>query len=221
MRRSIWRLRGEPHPLALFAATDIPPAAHADGLSHWQAIAGWLLTKKGTIRRSVTKKQGFPTHGSAADTGLAEREERKRAMEALLSDLAAIPGLASSLHLVRNLPPPQYDAAAWQFIAALLSVLPRVAARLKVVFAQTNAIDFSEATLTTLAALGNGDAPSQLLLALDARIEHLLVDEFQDTSLAQYDLIKASPPGGSPATGGRCFWSAIRCSRSTVSAPPR
>jgi ATP-dependent helicase/nuclease subunit A len=196
---------GATHPLAMFPGSDKLPPADVAGLPHWQAIAGWLLTKKGTIRQSVNKKHGFPGHGSAGTPGFAERAAQKHAMEDLLSTLSAIPGLPASLHIVRSLPPSQYDDSAWKFIAALLAVLPRVAARLRVVFAQANAIDFSEATLITLHALGNGDAPSELLLALDARIEHLLVDEFQDTSLAQYDLIRALTAGWEPGDGRTLF----------------
>ena len=59
--------------------------------------------------------------------------------------VAAVPGLAAALHGVRKLPPPRYDDASWSFIEALLVVLPRVAARLELVFAQASAIDFSEA----------------------------------------------------------------------------
>ena len=39
-------------------------------------------------------------------------------------------------------------------------------------------------------ALGHVDAPSELLLALDRRIQHLLVDEFQDTSQSQRRLLE-------------------------------
>ena len=49
--------------------------------------------------------------------------------------------------------------------------------------------DFSEATLRALAALGNADAPEDLLLAADLRIAHILVDEFQDTSWTQLELV--------------------------------
>jgi ATP-dependent exoDNAse (exonuclease V) beta subunit len=195
---------GASHPLERYMETGALPGANAEALVHWQAIADWLLTKKGTLRQRVGKRHGFPSNGSAT-AGSTERETRKQAMEELLRNLAAVPGLAAALHTVRTLPPPRYDDAAWSFIAALLTVLPRVAARLQLVFAQAGAIDFSEATLITLRALETSDAPSDLLLALDARIEHLLVDEFQDTSLAQYKLVECLTAGWAPGDGRTLF----------------
>ncbi len=116
-----------------------------------------------------------------------------------------MPGLAAALHGIRRLPPPRYNETAWGFIEALLEVLPRVAARLQIVFAEARAIDFIEASQIALRALGEPDAPSDLLLRLDMRIEHLLVDEFQDTSLSQYELIERLVAGWTPGDGRTLF----------------
>jgi ATP-dependent helicase/nuclease subunit A len=186
------------HALASYPHGDSLPVASGAALPYWQAIANWLLTKKGMLRQ-VNRRLGFPASGSA------DCAPRKRAMEELRATLAAIPGLADALHFVRTLPPPRYDDAAWAFIEALLAVLPRAAAQLQTVFAQANAIDFSEATLIALRALTTGDAPSDLLLALDARIEHLLVDEFQDTSLAQCELVECLTAGWALGDGRTLF----------------
>jgi ATP-dependent helicase/nuclease subunit A len=63
--------------------------------------------------------------------------------------------------------------------------------RLAEVFRARGQVDFTEVTRAAIRALGTPDRPSDLLYALDYRIEHLLVDEFQDTSRAQYALLKA------------------------------
>jgi ATP-dependent exoDNAse (exonuclease V) beta subunit len=193
------------HPLAVHADRPELPPANVQGLAHWRAIAGWLLTAKGTPLRQVNKLRGFPAKGGARDAGHAERDSRKRAMEALIADLAAVPGLAAALDAVRTLPPPRYDDAAWSFVEALLEVLPRTAARLQLVFARHGTIDFGEATLVALRALTSDDAPSDLLLRLDMRIEHLLIDEFQDTSLAQCELIECLTDGWTAGDGRTLF----------------
>ncbi|MDQ2964123.1 MAG: UvrD-helicase domain-containing protein [Pseudomonadota bacterium] len=193
------------HPLAASAGRGELPRLHPDGLAHWRAIADWLLTRRGTFPRSLTAKRGFPPRVNARGGDDAERDACKRAMQDLLSSLAAVPGLAAALHAVRKLPPPRYDDAAWSYIEALLAVLPRVAARLELVFAQASAIDFSEATLIAVRALMTDDVPSDLLLSLDARIEHLLVDEFQDTSLAQCELIESLTAGWTHGDGRTLF----------------
>ena len=59
------------------------------------------------------------------------------------------------------------------------------------VFRESGIVDFSAITRAAIRALGSPERPSDLLYALDYRIRHLLVDEFQDTSRAQYDLLEA------------------------------
>jgi ATP-dependent exoDNAse (exonuclease V) beta subunit len=196
---------GAAHPLAASAMRGELPRLRPDELAHWQEIADWLLTQRGTFPRRLTANRGFPSKANTREAGNAERAARKQAMQELLGSLAAVPGLAGALHAVRQLPPPRYDDAAWSFIEALLAVLPRVAARLQLVFAQASAIDFSEATLIAVRALMTGDMPSDLLLSLDARVEHLLVDEFQDTSLAQCELIESLTAGWTPGDGHTLF----------------
>jgi ATP-dependent helicase/nuclease subunit A len=193
------------HPLALVAAAAQLPPATADALAHWRALAEWLLTKKGALRRAVGTAEGFPAAGKAAEAGRRRRMTQKWDMATILAELDAVPGLASALDLVRRLPPPCYDDAAWEFVAALLAVLPRAVARLKLVFAREASIDFAEATLLALQALGDGDAPSDLLLSIDMRVAHLLVDEFQDTSLVQNELIERLTAGWSHGDGRTLF----------------
>ena len=196
---------GASHAIAEHAGRKDPAAANVDGLAYWQAVAAWLLGGDGALLRQFTKTQGFPPKGKVRDAGHAERSARKRAMEALVSEIAAVPGLVAALQAVRTLPPARYDDAAWSFIEALLEILPRCAARLRLVFAQRGAIDFSEATLVALGALASDDGASDLLLAVDMRIEHLLVDEFQDTSLAQRDLIEYLTAGWTLGDGRTLF----------------
>lgn len=62
---------------------------------------------------------------------------------------------------------------------------------LRQVFRERSVVDFTEITRAAITALGPPEQPSDLLYSLDYRIQHLLVDEFQDTSQAQYDLLEA------------------------------
>jgi ATP-dependent exoDNAse (exonuclease V) beta subunit len=62
---------------------------------------------------------------------------------------------------------------------------------LRDVFRRAATVDFTEVAHAARKALGTPESPTDLLYSLDYRIEHLLVDEFQDTSRAQYDLLKA------------------------------
>ncbi len=76
-------------------------------------------------------------------------------------------------------------------IDAFCHLLDRASDELRDVFRERGTVDFTEVTRAAIRALGTAEQPTDLLYSLDYRIEHLLVDEFQDTSLAQYDLINA------------------------------
>ncbi len=193
------------HPLAAWAEGDALPPPSVDRLPQWLSIVEWLLKLDGTFREKIDKRQGFLAPSSASASERGNRFDQKQAMEEVLARLEQVPGLVAALHSVRALPPPRYDQASWSFIAALLDVLRHAVARLQLVFAQENAIDYPESTLIALRALSSENGPSDLLLALDMRIEHLLLDEFQDTSLAQHQLIERLTEGWTPGDGRSLF----------------
>jgi len=178
------------------------PPARLDALPAWRAIASWMLVKEGRFRKTLSRKEGFPElRGPEA----AHRARHKQRMTGLLGRCGEVPGLCEALHLVRSLPPASYDDTGWRFVAALTDLLPRLAAQLKVTFAVHGAIDFTEINLAAIAALGAPDTPTDLLLRLDFAIEHLLVDEFQDTSDLQNTLLECLTAGWQPGDGRTLF----------------
>jgi len=187
---------------ALAEGAALPPAT-ADALGAWCELANWLLTKEGAFTRGVTRQHGFPGKGSGP--GSETRAVQKEAFVACLVAASRVPGLADALHGVRALPPATFGTEAWKFVAAALAILPQAAAALRATIQAQGESDFAEAMLRALDALGTGDEPGELLLALDARIDHLLVDEFQDTSSAQLDLLARLMAGWSPGDGRTLF----------------
>src|SRR3546814_19738257 len=77
----------------------------------------------------------------------------------------------------------------------MLAVVELAAAQLTVVFAGDGEVDFAEVAARAVAAFGSDDAPTELALAFAYRIHHLLVDEFQDTSGTQSELLKRLTSG--------------------------
>src|SRR5690606_4733484 len=65
--------------------------------------------------------------------------------------------------------------------------------------------DFSEVAIAASRALGEEDAPTDLALKLDYQIRHILVDEFQDTSLPQLELLEKLTSGWQPGDGRTLF----------------
>jgi len=96
-------------------------------------------------------------------------------------------------------------SAMEEVLAATVELLPRAAAHLKLVFAERNETDFTEIAQGAVRALGTIDEPTDLLLALDTRIQHILVDEFQDTSYSQFELITKLTSGWEPNDGRTLF----------------
>ena len=90
-------------------------------------------------------------------------------------------------------------------IADFCRLLTRARESLSDTFREQGKVDFTEITRAAIRALGTSERPSDLLYWLDYRIEHLLVDEFQDTSVAQYDLIKALTAQWSDGDGHTLF----------------
>jgi ATP-dependent exoDNAse (exonuclease V) beta subunit len=181
------------------------PRFTADDLPLWRVLAGWLLTNDGTPRKSPDRRQGFAAAGSGP--GKAERAAAKQDMVALLDRLRALPGLAATLHGVARMPQPvPLVDDAWAVVEALLDVVPRAVAQLSVAFAAAREVDFPQAGLAALDALGTPEAPSDLLQRLDYRLGHVLVDEFQDTSATQLELLRRLTSGWTPGEDGRTIF---------------
>jgi ATP-dependent exoDNAse (exonuclease V) beta subunit len=156
------------------------PDAPGGTADEWQVRARGLLTKQATWRKK-----------SAAAQALAGSPHG----EALRRALAALP----------EMPPAAYSEAQWEALAAIGNLLPHALAQLKVVCQARGQVDFTEVAQAALRALGEDEAPTDLALALDYRIRHLLVDEFQDTSITQYELIVRLTAGWEPGDGRTLF----------------
>ncbi|MFT4561696.1 MAG: ATP-dependent helicase/nuclease subunit A [Gammaproteobacteria bacterium] len=174
------------------------PAAECAELSKWRAIVDLLFTKEGQPRKKVTKTQGFPAKGPGA-------AEFKQEFAALLADLGSIPGLAEAFSRLRSTPDPNYSDPQWTSIEALFMVLKLAAAELQITFRQAHVVDFAEISHAALAALGQAQEPSELALLLDYQIQHLLIDEFQDTSTTQFELIERLLDGWNVGDGRSLF----------------
>ncbi len=196
---------GRESPIVAWRDPTSWPAPTADHLPLWQGLAELLLTAKGEWRSRVTEAVGFPAPGGAKGEEKAQRQHHKaqigEAIDALRHDTA----LAQRLHEVRELPPARYDERQWAVLDALLTLLPVAVAQLKLVFQGHGGIDFAEVAMAASQALGEPQAPTDLALALDYRIRHILVDEFQDTSLRQYELLARLTAGWTPDDGRTLF----------------
>ncbi len=187
------------------------PGSSIDHLGTWRVFADCLLTadvKKPAIRKRITRANGFPTNAADAKVvGLSAKElgvPKKQIVE-LLETISDYPAFIELINEVRTLPYPEYDDIDWQVMEQLINTLPLLLNELEAVFASVHQVDFTEIAIRAKKAMGEEDEPTDLALAMDLRISHILVDEFQDTSLTQFSLFQQLVAGWQPGDGKTFF----------------
>ncbi len=183
------------------------PAASAEQLQAWQAISALCLTKSksGDWRKRLAASEGFPAPSSAKGSDKETLAAHKEVGQQLLAELASDPGMLPLLQLLRQLPASRYRDSQWQVLAALTRVLRLLAANLTLVLRRHGVADYVQVSTAALTALGDEDDPADLALRLDYRIRHILVDEFQDTSSQQMQLLRKLTGGWSMGDGRSLF----------------
>ena len=176
------------------AALDAIPGG--DDAQGWATLADLLLTKGGAWRAKVDKRHGFP----AGAAGKAWKERLATLIATLAGDT-----LCAALADTRRLPPPAYTDAQWRVLEAITELLKRAVGQLKLVFQSRGQVDFTEVSQRALLALEDAEGPTDLALRLDYQIRHLLIDEFQDTSISQFELVARLTAGWTPDDGRTLF----------------
>jgi ATP-dependent helicase/nuclease subunit A len=168
-----------------------------ESLTAWQSLASLTLTQKGEWRkpRGITKALGPAYEAKAAKEALRDYLER----------VSGVPGAREILLELSQLPAPELvesDAAA---IMALSRVLRAAAIQLQTEFASDGRVDHTYIAGAARAALAEAGLPTDLALRTGLSLRHILVDEFQDTSLAQFDLVEALTAGWEEGDGRTLF----------------
>jgi len=190
-------LRAEWKSLADYNLGNLGRTGFADSADDWALLVRAFLTGDGDWRQRLTQTEGFPA-------GKAAQPWKERTL-AHIGKLREHEAFRSALADMRRLPPEKYGEDQWDVLGAITRLLPRAVGQLKLVFQARGQVDFTEVAQGALLALGGTEAPSDLALALDYRIRHLLVDEFQDTSISQYELIARLTAGWEPGDGRSVF----------------
>ncbi|MGD0827785.1 MAG: UvrD-helicase domain-containing protein [Desulfobaccales bacterium] len=154
-------------------SADLPGPAPQD-LPAWQTISRVLLTQNGDRRKQLTVRNGFPA--------AFNRNHWARLIQALPDSLVRY------LKQCRDLEPVGVHLEEAQALQDLVILLGEALSAYEGLCAQRQALDFIGLEQATLRLL-NLENPGDLLLRLDLRLRHLLVDEFQDTSQNQMELL--------------------------------
>ena len=157
-----------------------PPGA---GLERWRALARLALTDVGGsdvhVRRALNKNSGFPP-----------KDPNKDRATQWLQQLAAHPDAEAALIDVAVLPDAVFRADERSALAAMTELLRFAAAQLALEFAGQGGLDYPAIAAAARQALVEDGYPTELALHHGSQLRHLLVDEFQDTSIEQFSLLE-------------------------------
>ena len=170
----------ETSPIAICAGHGVP-GTEAEHLEHWRALIHLLVT-----RSSKSWRRGFAKsalHFEITGDGKAE-------LQRIINRIAHREDLLQAMLRVDKLPPAKYPDEQWKVAKALFRLLSRALVELQLIFAERGECDFAELALQARGALRQPGGVLDLHEALGMEFRHLLVDEMQDTSTIQYELIE-------------------------------
>jgi len=146
-------------------------------------LARFLMTEgRWRTVRGLNVHHGFPAteEGRAAKARFGE----------LVQDLDKAEGLQAALAAFLEPIPTRYTDEEWDLVRHCFAVLREAAGQLQTVFAETGSVDFTQVTQIALDILTPENGfPSDFAIAQADGIRHLLIDEFQDTSRNQHQLL--------------------------------
>jgi ATP-dependent exoDNAse (exonuclease V) beta subunit len=174
---------GEVSPIALCSGKYKVPGTTAADLDHWRALTHLLINRSGDWRI------GFNNN----IVRFATTKEQKKSLREITDSLAEYSTLLGAVKRVAALPPEKYPQEQWNVAKALFQVLYFALAELQIVFAERGECDFTEMGLLARVALRHGSGTLDTVLGL--KLQHMLVDEMQDTSTSQYELIELLTQG--------------------------
>lgn len=153
-------------------------------------LAAWV-----TLRRLFATKDGWRKQLTPRYLGIELSKYSKEQLKGLLDDLRENDELLAALLALEPAPPYPYPEDQWRVTKALFRLLRYALAQLQIVFAERSCCDFTEVAISARQALLNSDGANDLAAVLGTRLQHLLMDEMQDTSISQYELLELMTTG--------------------------
>ena len=210
LARSACESPGKSSPLSLAERAEFPalleegssddPLALEDALQAYRDLACFLLTAKGEWRKKggLNVHSGFP----ATPAGKSAKDRFAGFVEGLNEEL----GLEATLAAFQHPMPVRYTDEEWELMRHCFAVLRYAAGQLQAVFAETGSVDFTEVSQIALRILAPENGfPSDFAIRQADSIRHLLIDEFQDTSRSQHELLSRLIAAWPEREGRSCF----------------
>ncbi len=176
------------HPCACLANLQSFPDTTINSLEIWKGLAHLFLTQTNTYRKKPDVRLGFPSGKDIV------AKQMKDAFIELIDTLQSNPAILTALAKVKKLPRGNFTDMEWDVLKSTIRLLAEINKTLKDVFSSRQTTDFTEISLSAISGLVQKDEegeehPTDLLFYLDCKIHHILVDEYQDTSFKQEELL--------------------------------
>ena len=178
-----------------------------DNPKPWKQLRSIFLNQSGHWRQKLDPKAGFPgittLKGATKDLAKPIHELVKETTKVLQEhgDNEKIREQFIRLSLL----PEQKSESEWTLLSAVVEILYRLNRNLMLAFSKYGVVDHSQIQSAAIMALGDSESPSELALSLDYKLQHILVDEFQDTSQSQLALLERLTEGWLPEDGRTLF----------------
>ena len=166
---------------------DRPQAKDWDSakLNEWQALADIILTKSGSVRKNI---KGLPKGITPYQHLLQLAEDTVRHKDKIAPQVLYeewLEELADCRSWCDEYTPIEITS-----VDAAQKLIGFAAAHLRQIFKEENKCDHTEILLAAIEVMGQEQAPTLLAERLGQKLRHILVDEFQDTSLGQLFLLE-------------------------------
>lgn len=174
-------------------ATNLPeeiPGVGWKDLATWKTMSDCLLTKGGDPRKSLGPKTGFYKGYSNS------------IWASLIKDMP--PQVVELLKKTRNLPTEEEPITDMDVLADLILLGAEAIRDYNRMCTARSVVDFVGIEQCALRVLGSSE-PTEMLLHLDHRLTHILVDEFQDINRTQWELLQKLVSGWEPGDGRTVF----------------
>ena len=162
-----------------------PPGTECSHLPYWVALIALVMTKD---------KDGWRKSYQSNHVNLIIPKPVQAELKELVDSIRS-PELSAAIEDVRSAPSPPYPPEQWVVAKALFRLLRNALGELRLVFAEEGECDFTEVSLSAREALRHDNGKGDLAAMMGMRMQHLLMDEMQDTSASQYDLLQTLTSG--------------------------
>lgn len=162
-------------------------------LSQWQRFSDFILSQSGTLRKRFASDQGFANQKTVKRLS-AEDQEHYLALKTEFMECLAVfqddQPLQTLLRDCNHLPHVEDPLSQEKILKPLFQLLPALAAFLQIQMESERCTDFSGINLQLYQALVDDTHHSHLTLRIYQNYRHVLIDEFQDTSVSQFRILE-------------------------------